>query len=210
MEVGVSEELTISGNFSNLFNGTGIRDLIRWQIKNPEGVVEREDNILVNASDGRFTFSTPPLTLKKIGKHEVSMNPDSFKELYSTADLTVREHVMTFDETISRINIVLGIVGAVIGFRQIYEFKKGRDENKQRNNAAIQMNSINQIYDRFEPDRHKLEKQQEALTLLKQKRDQILQMYEKKELSAEHYAALDSKNSEYIKEFSTKKDEKKD
>ena len=72
------------------------------------------------------------------------------------------------------------------------------------------MNSINQIYDRFEPDRHKPEKQQEALILLKQKRDQILQMYEKKEISAEHYGTLDSKNSEYIKEFSAKKDEKKE
>jgi hypothetical protein len=211
MEVDVSKELTISGNFSNLFNGTGISDLIKWQIKDPEGVLQRgEDDILINATDGSFTFSTPPLDLQKIGKHEVSVNPNSFKELYSTADLTVREHVMTFDETISRINIVLGIVGAVIGFRQIYEFKKGRDENKQRNNAAIQMNSINQIYDRFEPDRHKLDKQQEALILLKQKRDQILQMYEKKEISAEHYAALDSKNSEYIKEFSAKEDEKKE
>ena len=142
--------------------------------------------------------------------YKVSVNPDSFKELYSTTDLTVHENVMTFDETINRINIFLGIIGAVIGFREVYELKKGRDEKKQRHNAAIQMNSINQIYDRFEPDKHKLEKQQEALILLKQKRDQILQMYEKKEISAEHYETLDSKNSEYIKEFSAKKDEKKE
>src|SRR5215217_9228989 len=116
---------------------------------------------------------------------------------------------MTFDETINRINIFLGIVGAATGFREVYELKKGPDEKKQRNNAAIQMNSINQIYDRFEPDKHKLEKQQEALILLKQKRDQILQMYEKKEISAGHYETLDSKNSEYIKNSLLKRTKRK-
>lgn len=56
IEENIPKKLTISGNFSDLFNGTGITDLIQMQIKNSEGGKEENLSSRTDPIDGSFSF----------------------------------------------------------------------------------------------------------------------------------------------------------
>ena len=186
----------VDGRLADFIKNTGIHAQLSVNILNSSKKLwyfPQQEHVNSTLPLGDYHFLLPDVNLPK-GKYFVSITtPSQYSGLNTTSDLSVKEHILSVDESITRLGVYFGVIAAGLGLLAfVPKIKQYFIEKKQRKNLYSQMMKINEYISDITPVNKSY-----CLERLKERRFDILNLLNYGEISEEHYMMLDNKISEY-------------
>jgi hypothetical protein len=185
-------DIVVSGYLGNILNNSHIegKKIITYITDTEGNLIAGRSNM--NEIEGVFSYSFSDINLKT-GLYKIWLIAPSEK-VQMNFDLKVNPHILTIDEFFAQMGVYIALIGGLIGFAAyVPKIRSFFYSKQQRINTTEQLDRINKIFDEINSKNI-----ESGLDRLKDKRDMILWMLKRGNITEGQFVILNQKISDYI------------